>query len=258
MSLRPPIVITLNGFTGTRDELPVLGTGAGMFKRTAQVLAAHGFASLRIDFRGSGDSDGEYDMMTFSTQISDAIAAIDYVQNYLADRVNPRKIGVIGLSQGGLVGSVTASKDKRVDSLVLWSPPPHAPIAYEGILSKEGVKQGLELPDGGAITLGIYIDGAYLYDVTLGKDFFKDLFAIDPLAEIQSYKRPLMVIGGLKDVIVWPQPASSEAYLKYHHVGAEKLVVLDADHTFDCVYESEKLDDAAYWSTAWFIKTLRR
>ncbi|MEM8741642.1 MAG: alpha/beta hydrolase, partial [Pseudomonadota bacterium] len=47
-----PAVLLLHGFTGTRDETPVQGTGEGVLERTARHLADAGFASLRIDFRG--------------------------------------------------------------------------------------------------------------------------------------------------------------------------------------------------------------
>jgi pimeloyl-ACP methyl ester carboxylesterase len=254
---KPPIVITLNGFGGVRDSDPVPGTDEGLLKRNARILAEQGFASLRIDFRGSGDSDGDYSMTTFTTQISDALAAVQYVSTHLKHLVNTKRIGMLGFSQGGLVGSVTASKDKRVDSLVLWSPVSHPPICYEGLLTKQGIKDGLALENGGSITLPVSVEGELFFDITLGKGFFEDLFNIDPIADIRKYKKPLMVIAGSNDVIIWPQPAMGQLYLKYHD-GNEKLVLLDADHAFDFWVgpAPEKLDDAIYWGVAWFIKTL--
>lgn len=251
-----PIIITLNGFTGNRNDLVVPGTDEPFFARLSRVLAEHGFCSLRVDFRGSGDSDGEYDMTTFSTQISDTLAAIDFIQG-LDDPVNPDKIGIIGFSQGGLVGSAAASRDERVESLVLWSAPAYPSHDYEGLLTKEGIKQGLALPEGETITLGIYLDGTYIFDITLGKMFFDGLFQISPLAEIKNYENPIMYIAGVQDVIVWPQPHAGDTFLRYHE-GDEKLVVLDAGHSFIGVDEPGFLDDAIYWSTAWFMETLKR
>lgn len=254
-SKKPPIIITLNGFTGDRNDLPVLGTDVPAWKWLSKRLAEQGFASLRIDFRGSGDSDGDYSMTTFSTQISDAVAAIDYIENNLKHQVNTESIGIFGFSQGGLVGSVTAARDKRVDSLVLWSAPAYPSHDYEGLLTKEGIKQGLALPQGGTITLGLYLDGTYFGNVDLGKGFFEDLFNVGPLAEIADYKGPMMYVAGNQDIIVWPQPNIGETFLKYHK-GDEKLVELNAGHSF--VLEGpEKMDDASFWSIAWFIKTLK-
>ena len=252
-----PIVITLNGFLGTRDEDFVAGTDEGILKRNARILAEHGIASLRVDFRGSGDSDGEYQMTTFSTQVSDVLAALDYIENTLKHQVNTKSIGVLGFSQGGLVGSTAAAKDKRVDSLVLWSPATIPPHAYEGLITKPGIKAGLALPDGGWDMFPLYLDGIYLgLDAPLGKGFFQDLFKIDPVSEIRKYHDPLMVIVGNEDPIVWPQPAKGQMYMNYHD-GFEKLVTLDADHAFYYWAGTEKLDDAIFWGAAWFIKTLK-
>ena len=252
-----PIVITMNGFGGDRNDIEIPGTGEPFFKRFARILAEQGIASLRLDFRGSGDSDGEYQMTHFSSQISDALAAVDYIVHNLKHQVNTKSIGMMGFSQGGLVGSTAAAKDKRVDSMVLWSPATQPSHSYQGLLREEGIKQGLALPDGGYDLFGLYVNGEYAnWDLPLGKAFFEDLFNIDPLAEIRKYQRPLMVIVGNEDPIVWPQPAKGQLYMKYHE-GFEKLVALDVDHAFNYWAGPEGPDTAFYWSTAWFIKTLK-
>jgi dienelactone hydrolase len=252
-----PIVITMNGFAGNRNDVVIPGTDEPYFKRFARILAEQGIASLRVDFRGSGESDGEFQMTSFSTQVSDALAAVDYIENNLEHQVNIKSIGMMGFSQGGLVGSTTAAKDKRVDSLVLWSPATFPPHEYEGLITKQGIQAGLALPDGGYDMFGLYLNGQYLgIDLPLGKEFFEDLFNIDPVAEIRKYKNPLMVIVGTQDPIVWPQPAKGQLYMKYHR-GFEKLVALELDHAFNSWAGPEGPDMAFFWSTAWFIKTLK-
>jgi pimeloyl-ACP methyl ester carboxylesterase len=256
-STMPPIIITLNGFGGDRNDVVIPGTDEPLFKRFARILAENGFASLRVDFRGSGDSDGEYQMTTFSTQTSDALAAVDYICGNLKHQVNTESIGIVGFSQGGLVGSTVAAKDKRVDSLVLWSPVASALHCYQGLLTREGIQQGLALPDGGYDMFGLYLNGQYAgLDLPLGKGFFEDLFRIDPLVEINKFNGSMMVIVGQNDPIVWPQPVKGQLYMKYHQ-GYKKLMVLDADHAFNWWAGPEGPDTAYYWSTAWFIKTLK-
>jgi pimeloyl-ACP methyl ester carboxylesterase len=254
-----PVVITLNGFVGGRDEEPIPGTDETVYTRLCRILAGHGIASLRVDFRGYGDSDGTFDMISFSTQRSDILAAVEFITHRLKRKVDAEKIGILGFSQGGLVATITAAKDERVDSICLWSPPSYPPICYEGLLTKDGIKQGMALKEGESVSLGLYLDGVYLgWDVTLGAGFFRDLFSVNPLVELRTYKNPMMVISGLKDNIVWPQPAASAVFLKYHD-GYERLVQIDADHEFDYWDGpvAEKMTDAIYWSVAWFIKTLR-
>jgi hypothetical protein len=75
-----PTVLMLHGFTGNRDEGPVFQPDFSftdtMYPRTAEVLAENGFASLGIDFRGSGEGIDEmsFEETTFSSQDSDAYA----------------------------------------------------------------------------------------------------------------------------------------------------------------------------------------
>lgn len=256
---RPPIVLFLNGYAGDRKEILVTGTDEYIWERLSRILAEQGLASLRIDFRGSGDSDGDFTMATFSTQISDALAAVEFISRNLRDQVDWKNIGIIGFSQGGLVGSCTAARDNRVDSLCLWSPVSQAPMVYENLFSKEGMKQGLALQEGETITLPIYVNEQYVnWDVPMGKAFFDQVFQVAPLTEVgKNYKGPLFALCGVNDPIIWPQPHQSELYLTYHD-GFEKLVMLDADHAFNYWDGSEppRFDDACYWSAAWFLHTL--
>jgi pimeloyl-ACP methyl ester carboxylesterase len=252
-----PIVITLNGFGGDRNDAVIPGTGEPLFKRFSRIMAEQGIASLRVDFRGSGESDGEYQVTTFSTQISDALAALDYIENNLKHQVNTKSIGMMGFSQGGVVGSTVAAKDKRVDSMVFWSPVASPLHCYGGLLLDEGIRQGLAFEDGGWDWFPIYVGGQYVgLDLPLGKGFFEDLFKIDPVAEIRKFKNPLMVIVGKNDPIIWPQPTKGQLYMKYHQ-GFEKLVALNVDHAFNWWAGPEGPDTAFYWSTAWFINTLK-
>ncbi|MBZ0277232.1 MAG: alpha/beta fold hydrolase, partial [Anaerolineae bacterium] len=114
-----PIVLMFHGFTGQRQELPIINTEESMYSRTARVLAEQGYASLRIDFRGSGESDGAWEDTTFSSQISDALVALDYASGL--DNIDPERIALLGLSQGGLVSATIAGRDSRVKSVILWS-----------------------------------------------------------------------------------------------------------------------------------------
>jgi hypothetical protein len=194
-------------------------------------------------------------MSSFSTQIADALAAVDYITVHLKSQVETDAIGIFGFSQGGLIGAAAAAVQPRVNSLVLWSPVANAPMCYEGLLTKAGLKAGLAIPNNTTISLGIYVEDKYNSDITLGKGFFKDLFDIDPIAEIKEYKKPLLVIIGIHDIITWPQPEMGRLYLKYHE-GCEKVITMAADHFLANDNTAENIDEAILWTAAWFIKTL--
>lgn len=46
----------------------------------SQILPAHGIATLRFDFTGLGESEGEFADTTFSSNVDDVVAAADYLR----------------------------------------------------------------------------------------------------------------------------------------------------------------------------------
>ncbi|MDE2950013.1 MAG: alpha/beta hydrolase [Chloroflexota bacterium] len=239
-----PVVLLLHGFTGMRHELPVLGTEDTMFSRAARWLGERGVASLRIDFRGSGESEGAWEDTTFSGQISDAIAALDYLE--MLEGVDSGNISIIGLSQGGLVGAATAGRDARVSNLVLWSAVSNPVMSYGILLGYDNLLAGAAAGDE---ALSIVLPwGA---ETSLKGPFFEDIFLVDPVAEIAGYGGPLLAVTGARDTTVTPQPQAGQVFLDYHE-GAEALVVLDGDHIFDVLAEvTEVIDEALAYSLAW-------
>lgn len=246
---RIPIVIILHGFHGQRHEMPVVGTDEALFQRTARVLAEQGYASLRIDFRGSGESDGEWIDTTCSGQISDALAAVDYVSGL--ERLDPNRIGILGISHGGLVGASTAGRDRRIASVVLWAPLANPPATFANLFGADTVTAGLT----GAVDDLFTTSLPWGSVITLKGSFFRDLYTVDPVAEITAYEGPLLVVVGKNDTIVWPQPQSGEIYLNYHR-GNGALVQIDADHKLDAPVGHDKVDEAICATVDWFGKTL--
>lgn len=210
-----PVALLLHGFTGMRHELPVVGTDDTMFSRAARWLGERGVASLRIDFRGSGESDGAWEDTTFSGQIADAIAALDYLE--MIEGVDSGNISIVGLSQGGLVGAATAGRDARVSSLVLWSAVSNPVMSYGILLGYDTLLAGAGSGDE-AMTIML----PWGAETSLKGPFFDDIFLVDPVAEIASYSGPLLVITGARDDTVTPQPHAGQVFLDYHE-GAEAL-----------------------------------
>jgi len=117
-----PFVLFCHGFTGTKVE------PHRTFVNTAEALAKEGIGALRIDFRGSGDSEGSFKDMTVEGEVSDALVALDFLrQNNLVDK---ERIGILGLSMGGAVASITSGRSPIVKSCVLWSAVCHFDIFF--------------------------------------------------------------------------------------------------------------------------------
>jgi pimeloyl-ACP methyl ester carboxylesterase len=112
---RLPAVVLVGGSGATdRDELvfgiPVLG-------EVANALADAGFIVLRYDKRGVGQSGGRLESATLADYADDLRAAVKVLEN--RKDVDPRRLAVIGHSEGGDVALMAAAKDKKIAAVVL-------------------------------------------------------------------------------------------------------------------------------------------
>ncbi|WP_027480467.1 alpha/beta hydrolase, partial [Deinococcus pimensis] len=95
-----PLVVMLHGYTGHKSETHRL------FTLTARHLARLGVGALRFDFRGSGDSDGDFSAMTVSREVEDALAGVEYAR--ARPGVDPARVMLMGFSMGGMVAALAA------------------------------------------------------------------------------------------------------------------------------------------------------
>ena len=114
-----PAVLFLSG-SGAEDRDETL-MGHKPFLVLADDLARHGVASLRLDDRGVGGSQGDYMSSTLADRAADAESAIAFLA--ARPEVDRREIGLLGHSEGGLLAPRVALADARVRFLVLLAPP---------------------------------------------------------------------------------------------------------------------------------------
>lgn len=89
------------------------------YLQTADFLARSGCAVLVPDKRGCGKSGGEWLTSTFADYAQDALAGIDLLAATAG--VDPGRVGLIGVSQGGWVLPLAASLSEKVRFIVLSS-----------------------------------------------------------------------------------------------------------------------------------------
>ncbi|WP_037456384.1 alpha/beta hydrolase family protein [Sinorhizobium fredii] len=233
---KPPVVLMLHGFTGTRNEWASDAVKEGLFGRAAPVFAKNGIASLRIDFRGSGDSDGKFEDMTVETEIEDALAALDYLSSMA--EVDKDRISVMGMSLGGAVSTAVAGRSTLpLKSVVLWNPGINLPAAFTTIFGEKAMVEGSASGDQVYNAVRVF-DGKA---IPLKGRFFESLFGVVPAAEITKYRGPLLLAVGTEDQIVYPQPVSAKALLNYHD-GPEELWAEPVDHGFGLMQDSKTVD----------------
>lgn len=227
---RFPAALLLHGFTGTKVE------AHRMFVKLSRALAGHGIASLRFDYRGSGDSAGDFEDMTIRSEMLDSLEAIKFLARH--KRINSRRLALIGLSMGAAVAAHVVAREKnRFKSLVLW-----APVA-EGA----GILDDLSTPEAVAslAETGITDHEGHL----VGVPFIRQFAEMKPLREVVKSKCPVLLIHGSKDDTV---PAShSDMYeraLTSPKRIVKKIIIHGADHTFNKhVWELRVITETVDW-----------
>ena len=231
---RIPAILFLHGFGGNR-----IGHHR-FYVNMARLLERNGFAGLRFDFAGCGESEGDFAKTSLSSQLSDTGKALRFLGG--RPEVDKNAIGVIGSSIGGTIALMLAGQTSRIKSLVLW-----AAVAR----TDEIVRANLD--DRARRTLRkigrLDIGGEHIE-----KGFFDEALSLNVLKSLSTARCKLCVIHGTEDQTVAP----SESTLIYQRamrngLEAERHFIKGADHTFSRADWREEL----YSKTlAWFKRTL--
>ena len=162
-----------------------------MLEIIADRLELLGIASIRFDFNGRGESEGNFEDTTINKDIEDALKVYDYISglNYV------KTISLLGHSQGGLVASIIAGRlsADKIRCMVLMAP--------AGNL-KDQAKAGT--------TLGAKFDPENLPDFIevnghkIGKEFLKEAQEVSIYGTAEQYYGPVCIIQGKVDTVVPP------------------------------------------------------
>ena len=197
-----PAVVLLHGWTGSRTS------DHRLFVLLSRHLMRLGIASLRFDFRGSGESEGGYEEMTVTQEVEDALEAMAYLRDL--PEIDPHKLSLLGFSMGGLVAALASPRANPFKLLMM------APALPERMLR--------HLP-GGQIPPGIYDFSGW----PVGREFWLELPRLRPLEEIAKFSGPVRYFYGDKDDAVLPDNVD-----KYRAVtGGDLVLIHGVGHTFD-------------------------
>lgn len=231
-----PFVLVCHGLGGNK-----CGKGR-LYVHLSERLSKLGIGSLRIDFRGSGDSEGEFSSMTIDSEVSDATVALNFLKN--DPNVNNESIAIFGRSFGGVVAVLAAKRFINIKSMALW-----APVFGCEQWKEQWIKaQTASMAGEGGLQNHFEIEG-----LRPGYSFFEQLFALklnEPLKELEEI--PLLHIHGEKDTIVDLTHAHKYKEARLHVPGKSHFRLLPkSDHDFtDYKERHAALDETAEWFAA--------
>ena len=110
-----PVVVLITGSGPQNRDEELLGHKP--FLVLSDYLTKNGIAVLRYDDRGIAESKGDFRTSTTADFADDASAALAYLQT--RKEINPKKIGLMGHSEGGVIAPMVASTNKAVAFIVL-------------------------------------------------------------------------------------------------------------------------------------------
>lgn len=173
-----PLVVLCHGFTGNRQ-------GDGHFAPLAEDLAAHGIATVRLDFAGCGDSTEPYANYTLANMAAD----VDSVIGYMQATYGTGKTALVGHSMGGRLASLYPQLGQYpVTALALWSPANGTGLQGLEFLSIDNFAAVEELAaradaEGSVAAWGVELSAAYI-------DGMRDS---DPNAVLQESGLPVLL-----------------------------------------------------------------
>jgi pimeloyl-ACP methyl ester carboxylesterase len=102
----PAIVLISGSIDPSRGARP--GASSGYFREHARALAREGWAVLRYDPPGVGQSTGEAGLESLDMRAEEAAAALRYLQTH--PEIQADQVGLWGASQGGWVIAMAAAR----------------------------------------------------------------------------------------------------------------------------------------------------
>ncbi len=201
-------------------------------RNISRALTSNGFGVLRFDFTGLGESEGSFSESTFSSNISDLHAAMDYLA---AEHSAPGLI--IGHSLGGAAAIVAGAAAEHVKAIVTIGAPSH----LDHIKKLFTGKVPEILAEGSA---DVSIGGR---PFTIARSFLEDLEKRKLVDIVADMRKAILIAHSPQDTIVGIDNAA-ELYKAAHH--PKSFLSLDgADHLLSNSKDSNYLGNMiASWA----------
>lgn len=206
-----------------------------VLKSSCEELYKAGIASIRFDFSGNGQSEGDFASTTYSKHINEMKLAMKLLIQYGIEN-----IGLAGHSMGAAISLLTASEETNVSGICTLAGR-YSALDVSGLLDET---KETELRQTGQMKFN-----SRGRSLVLTNDFFNDVHSYDLAISVSSLKQPLLAIHGDHDEIIPVSEVHRSIQLKPKKT--QVVVIKDADHMFS--QESHR-DQVATTLTDWFKK----
>lgn len=204
-----PLVIVIHGFTGHMEEDHIVAA--------AKACREHGYATLRAEMYGHGQSEGAFKDHTLFKWISNAIAVIEYARSldFVTD------IYLCGHSQGGLnVMLAGGMKHEIVKGIIEL-----APAAMIPEFSRKGSLLGIDFdPDNMPEELEVRPGKM------LGDNYVRAAQMIHIEDAIDRFKGPVLIVQGNND---YPELMESARYAAKRYKNCTYVEIDGSTHCYD-------------------------
>jgi fermentation-respiration switch protein FrsA (DUF1100 family) len=154
----------------------------------AENICREGFVALIFNFRGTGDSGGNFDILGWT---HDLRAAVNYLRSL--PEVSSSSLSLLGFSGGAAVAVYVAARDKRISSLVACA----CPAEFDSLIpGGDGVPSLIEH----FRRLGVIRDKDFPGSSQDWLDSFRRVSPISCVSRISP--RPLLLVHGEQDETV--------------------------------------------------------
>ncbi len=214
----PAVLLVAGSGKNDRNE-----TEMGHFLLLSDYLTRNGYAVLRYDKRGAGESGGDYGAATTFDFADDSRAALEFLTG--RPEINPKKIGIIGHSEGAIIAPMLAAEDgNKISFIILMggvgikgselmllqfskianiNGVPEEQISQ--ILQKYGMYYDIAVSMKGDTLLGAKLKEAdpeineAIYN-TLLLSWFNTFLSMDPSVYLKRVKCPVLALTGENDL----------------------------------------------------------
>jgi len=184
-----------------------------------------GYSTLRFDYTGRGDSQGDYSDGVITKYVQDLNNAIKLAKKH------SKSIGLIGHSLGAAVSLLCAEEP-----------------AVRAVISLSGV---YDPPS----TIRAYLNSGLIRKIQairFGDNFFKDLLNHDFKSAVRGLSKPLLIVNGDRDNIV----TQDQAIQMYEAANEPKKldIIKDCGHNY---WKLNQLKQVTNLAIDWFNKYLQ-